>query len=149
MTDAPRADKVVLALRVLRAYARVHAVTARRELPEAAQRLARVRRRARRSHPPARLSRGVDRVLRLGSWQPRCLIAALVLYRLLHEQGAPADLVIGLPRTTADRKAHAWVELSGHDIGPPPGRGTHEELARFGRSAFVSRVAPPPAASRR
>ena len=58
-------------------------------------------------------------------------MSALVLYRLLREQGDEPELVIGLPQTAADKDAHAWVELGGVDVGPPPGRGTHEELARF------------------
>ena len=41
------------------------------------------------------------------------------------------QLVIGLPHTPADKDAHAWVELAGTDVGPPPGRASHEELARF------------------
>ena len=58
-------------------------------------------------------------------------MSSLVLYRLLREQGDDAELVIGLPQTPADKDAHAWVELAGRDVGPPPGRGPHEELARF------------------
>jgi Transglutaminase-like superfamily len=80
---------------------------------------------------PAQLSRAVDRSLRLGSRRPRCLVSALVLYRLLREQGDEAELVIGLPQNPADKDAHAWVELAGADVGPPPGKGRHEELARF------------------
>ena len=41
------------------------------------------------------------------------------------------ELVIGLPREPKDKDAHAWVELHGMDVGPPPGRGLHEELARY------------------
>lgn len=81
--------------------------------------------------PAARLSRAVDRSLRLGSHRPRCLVNALVLYRLLREQGDEAELVIGLPARPTDKDAHAWVELAGVDVGPPPGRSGHEELARF------------------
>jgi hypothetical protein len=54
------------------------------------------------------------------------------LFRLLREQGDPAELVIGLPDAAADHEAHAWVEVDGRDVGPPPGRGQHEPLARFG-----------------
>ena len=78
------------------------------------------------------LSRAVDRSLRIGGIRPRCLYNALVLYRLLREQGDRAVLVIGLPPTAANEEAHAWVELSGYDVGPPPGRNGHEPLARFG-----------------
>jgi Transglutaminase-like superfamily len=59
------------------------------------------------------------------------LINALVLYRLLREQGDPVELVIGLPEQAADERAHAWVELEGRDVGPPPGRAGHSEMARL------------------
>ena len=80
---------------------------------------------------PARLRRAVERPLRIGSWRPRCLLSALVLFRLLREQGQPVELVIGLPSDAVDEEAHAWVELDGVDLGPAPGRAGHEALARF------------------
>jgi hypothetical protein len=85
--------------------------------------------------PPAFLSRAVSRGLRIGRWQPRCLIRSLVLYRLLREQGDAAELVIGLPDRSASAEAHAWVEIDGLDHGPAPGRGPHRELTRYPRSA--------------
>jgi hypothetical protein len=54
-----------------------------------------------------------------------------VLYRLLRSRGEPAELVIGLPREPKDKDAHAWVELDGRDVGPPPGKAGHEQLARY------------------
>ena len=36
-----------------------------------------------------------------------------------------------LPGEARDQTAHAWVELNGRDVGPPPGRNGHAELARF------------------
>jgi len=81
--------------------------------------------------PPRVLSGAVDRSLRLGPFRTRCLFGALVLFRLLREQGDPVELVIGLPADARDHAAHAWVELGGIDLGPPPGRGNHSELARF------------------
>ncbi len=78
------------------------------------------------------LSRAVDRSLHFGRIRPRCLTSSLVLYTLLHEQGDSAELVIGLPPDAKDHAAHAWVEIDGVDVGPPPGRGRHVELARFG-----------------
>jgi hypothetical protein len=86
-----------------------------------------------RTLPPNLLSRAVSRGLRVGRWQPRCLIRSLVLYRLLRAQGAPADLVIGLAEQPHSPDAHAWVELDGRDVGPLPGRGRHIELARYPR----------------
>jgi hypothetical protein len=80
---------------------------------------------------PDRLSRAVDRALAFRGRRPTCLVSALVLYRLLRRQGDPAQLVIGLPGSPTDHAAHAWVELRGRDVGPPPGRNGHVELARF------------------
>jgi hypothetical protein len=126
----PLAAKARLALRIWALYPRVLVGLRRERLPAFVERLgATGRRRAPLS--PDRLSRAVDRSLRLGARRPRCLVNALVLYRLLREQGDEAELVIGLPRTPADKDAHAWVELGGADVGPPPGRASHEELARF------------------
>jgi hypothetical protein len=77
------------------------------------------------------LSRAVDKSLRFGSHRPTCLVNALVLFRLLREQGEAAELVIGLPSNATNETAHAWVEINGADMGPPPGRGNHSALARF------------------
>jgi hypothetical protein len=80
---------------------------------------------------PALLSRAVARGLRIGPWQPRCLVRSLVLYDLLRSQGEAAQLVIGLPEPTTSWDAHAWVELDGQDVGPAPGAGGHRELLRY------------------
>lgn len=80
---------------------------------------------------PRRLGRIVVRVLRVGPWRPRCLFTAVVLYRLLREQGDTAEFVVGLPLEPHDKDAHAWVEVDGDDVGPPPGRMGLEQLARF------------------
>ena len=132
MSEAPlpfRA-KASLALRIWTLYPRVLAGLRREQLPAFVARFGRPERRGA-AYSAARLSRAVDRSLRVGRRKPRCLVSALVLYRLLREQGDDAELVIGLPQVPADKDAHAWVELGGTDVGPPPGRGTHEELARF------------------
>jgi hypothetical protein len=81
--------------------------------------------------PPALLSRAVSRGLRLGPWQPRCLIRALVLYRLLRAEGEEPVLVIGLDAVKPTTEAHAWVELDGRDIGPAPGAFGHRALVRY------------------
>jgi hypothetical protein len=132
VSEAPLslAGKTGLALRIWSLYPRVVVALRREQLPAYVARLGAARS-GRGALSPARLSRAVDRSLRLGSRQPRCLVSALVLYRLLREQGDDAELVIGLPETAADKDAHAWVELGGVDVGPPPGKGTHQELARF------------------
>lgn len=125
-------DKVLLATRVWVRFALVSLRVRRQPLPTLVARLSAVDGGPpRRHHEPATLARAVDRSLRIGSHRPRCLINALVLYRLLREQGDPVELVIGLPEQAADERAHAWVELEGRDVGPPPGRAGHREMARL------------------
>jgi hypothetical protein len=72
-----------------------------------------------------------------GPFRPRCLSLALVHYRLLTEQGLEPALVIGLPEGSASKDAHAWVEVSGIDVGPPPGGGGRTPLARYTREGPV------------
>jgi hypothetical protein len=123
--------KATLALRILHSYLRIRPRVHREPLPPFIAMLGRPGRRTGRPLPPQRLSRAVYRTLRLGPRRPTCLVNALVLYRLLREQGDDAEVVIGLPAAAADKDAHAWVELQGVDIGPPPGRSGHAEMARF------------------
>ena len=97
----------------------------------------RLTRPARRVPPPGhvdarRMGRIVHEVLWVGPFRPRCLLTALVLFRLLSVQGDRPQLVIGLPSRSPTKDAHAWVEVEGVDAGPPPGRGTNEELVRYG-----------------
>ncbi len=80
---------------------------------------------------PARLSRIVDKGLSVFGLRPRCLILALVLFRVMRERGIPAEVVIGIPHQAEDHLAHAWVEVDNVDFGPPPGKGRHEELVRY------------------
>lgn len=123
--------KTGLALRIWVLLARVVVGLRREPLPTLAARLGSSPRVRGDRLAPDRLSRAVDRSLRVGEHRPRCLVNALVLYRLLREQGDDAELVVGLPARPVDKDAHAWVELGGVDVGPPPGRSGHEELARF------------------
>jgi len=81
---------------------------------------------------PRRLGKLVHRFLNQGPFRPRCLTMSLVLFRLLVRQGTTAQLVVGLPPEPTDTDAHAWVEVDGRDVGPPPGRMGHEEMARYG-----------------
>jgi len=81
---------------------------------------------------PRRLGRIVERVLRVGGHGPRCIVLSLVFLRMLRRQRTPAEIVIGLPPNPASHEAHAWVEVGGEDVGPPPGRLGQEVLARYG-----------------
>ena len=124
-------EKAILAVRIWAAYLLIRRNVRRVELPLLIERLSRISRPARSRHPARRLSRAVDRSLRIGSRRPTCLVKSLVLFRLLREQGDPAELVIGLPESPTSKDAHAWVELDGREVGPPPGRAGHSQLARF------------------
>jgi hypothetical protein len=128
------ASKAAIVVRTWIAFLVVYVGVKRHPLPELLGRLGTTERG--RFHSPRidarRLGRIVGRVLRLPRYRPRCLYSALVLYRLLRRQGDAPQLVIGLPHRPLDKDAHAWVELDGVDVGPPPGRGPHEELARYG-----------------
>jgi hypothetical protein len=81
---------------------------------------------------PVRLGKLVAKVLDRGPVRPRCLTLSLVFFRMLVRQGAKPQLVIGLPPSPSSHEAHAWVELSGVVVGPPPGRLGHEEMVRYG-----------------
>lgn len=125
----PLAAKVRIAGRIGRTLLLIALRDPAEPLPRFVARLGRVEGRC--GHvPPPRLRSAVLRALRLGPWRPTCLVHALVLFRLLREQGDAAELVIGLPEGARDRRAHAWVELGGQDLGPIPGAG-HRALARF------------------
>jgi hypothetical protein len=122
--------KAGLAVRVWRSFVLVRIRAGRKPLPLFAHELGRTTVRTHR-YAPSLLSRAVHRSLHLGPYRPRCLFNALVLYRLLREQGDDAELVIGLPPEAPDQTAHAWVELDGRDVGPPPGKVGHTAIARF------------------
>jgi Transglutaminase-like superfamily len=124
--------KVRTAARVWYWFAVIALGVRRHPLPHLVERLRQPSQASAARIEPIRLGRIVQRALRLGRFQPRCIFTALVLYRLLHEQGDRAELVIGLPRERRTKDAHAWIELAGADIGPPPGRGDHQELVRYG-----------------
>ncbi len=86
--------------------------------------------------PIGLLSRAVSRGLRIGAWQPRCLVRSLVLYRLLRAQGDAAELIIGLQDRPTSSDAHAWVEFGGWDVGPVPGGAGYQELTRYPRGRW-------------
>lgn len=135
-------SKLKLASRIWLLYAVVVFGLWRWQLPELVKRLARRRDRARNdSLEPRRLGRIVARVLRVGQFRARCLLSSLVLLRLLQERGLSAELVIGLPGKPKGHEAHAWVEVDGEVVGPPPGRLGHGELARYGGRRKANRRA--------
>lgn len=77
---------------------------------------------------PYGLGRVVARVL---GERRRCVVQSLVLHRLLVAQGDRPELIVGIPGAAENHNAHAWVELDGVEVGPPPGSSGHLEMARF------------------
>lgn len=124
--------KVVLVGRIWWCFADSYLQVRHHPLPELMQRLQQETSRGRQALDAKRLGRIVQRALGVGPWQARCLWTSLVLYKLLRAQGDDPQLVIGLPREPKDKDAHAWVEIDGRDVGPPPGASNHEELTRYG-----------------
>jgi transglutaminase-like putative cysteine protease len=128
----PLPTKLVLVGRIWATFLAIRRAVATEPLPDLAKRLAeRPRRDDAAALGPRRLGQIIARVLRIGPWRARCLFLALVHYQFLRERGEPAELVIGMPEHPKDEDAHAWVELRGVDVGPPPGSTGHEPLARF------------------
>ncbi|MGH8925085.1 MAG: lasso peptide biosynthesis B2 protein [Acidimicrobiia bacterium] len=122
---------LALASRIWLIYLRVVTLLRRQPLHDVIRALSHAPSRAEGPEVALHYSRAIHRILRLGDRRPRCLPSALVLFRLLRAENLPAELVIGLPSTPTGPIAHAWVELDGRDIGPPPGRHHHEEFARY------------------
>lgn len=123
--------KVRLVMRVWVSFLVVLVGRRRHPLPELVRRLGARRRPLPYRLRPVRVGRIVVRSLAVGPFRPTCLTNALVHFRVLRLQGDPAELVIGLPEGASKEDAHAWIELSGRDVGPPPGRGDHQELVRY------------------
>lgn len=131
------ATKLWLAARIVFWYAVIRLGLRRWRLPELVERLSAAGGGMRSRLEPKRLGRIVSRVLHCGPLRARCLFSSLVLFRLLREEGLEAELVIGLPPQARSHEAHAWVEVRGIVVGPPPGRLGHSELARYGKSALT------------
>jgi len=125
------ARRMRTAVRVLATFVVVRTLMTRHALPDLVGALGRSARPRGGRHHPAGLGRTVAAVLRIGPLRARCLVTSLVLYRLLREEGYEPELVIGLPDEASSPMAHAWVEVAGQDVGPPPGRGDHRELMRL------------------
>ena len=126
---------------ILEVYATLLAVAwavRTRPLPDVVQKLSRQSGGSSDITDARRLGRIVGRLLKVGPWQPRCLYRALTLYRMVRRRGEAAELVIGLPDRPLDKDAHAWVEIDGRDVGPPPGRTHHEAIVRYGSNGAVS-----------
>jgi len=123
--------RIRLLVRIWLTWVEVAVLLRRHPLPEVVSALNRGRPGPDMPREPLEMGRFIWRRLRLGPWRPRCLPRALVLLRLL-DRSLSAQLVIGLPRHKSGKDAHAWVEVDGNDVGPPPGGRGHEELVRYG-----------------
>jgi transglutaminase superfamily protein len=125
-------EKIRLAVRIWFWHLVIRVGLRRYSLPGLVTRLGRTRKSRSYGLDHRRMGRAVQKALRIGPLEARCLVTALVLYRLVREEEEPAQLVIGLPHEPTSKDAHAWVEIDGIDVGPPPGGAGHRVLARFG-----------------
>ena len=127
----PLPSKAALLIRIWYWYARIRHALREGNLVEVVNKLGDVDGRHRYGIAPARLGRIVDRALPLSLTGATCLAKSLVLFRLLHWSGFEPELVVGLPATPANHEAHAWDEIEGVDVGPPPGGAGFTVLARY------------------
>ncbi len=126
-----RTDRLWLATRIALLYAQARWLMATTTLPAAVVALGHPARSTSTDLTTEQLARGVDKVLRIGRRRLRCLPRALVLYSLLVEIGHDPKLVVGVLEPSPSPIAHAWVEIDGLDVGPPPGRGAHTAMATY------------------
>ncbi len=128
----PLYRKIRLAWRVWTLFFAIRfALLRRRPLPRLVEDLRRTGSTSPYSISPVRLGRMIHKTLSVGRYRPRCLVTSLIFLRMLSEQRDPAVLVIGLPREALNHEAHAWIEVNGTLVGPPPGRAGHTELVRY------------------
>lgn len=120
--------KTVLAARIVILGAIAERKLDRRPLPELVASWATPSGRPQGRISPYGLGRVVARVL---GDRRRCVVQSLVLHRLLVAQGDRPELIVGIPGAAENHNAHAWVELDGVEVGPPPGSSGHLEMARF------------------
>ena len=123
--------KLLVALRLWVWLLEVRLSLQRQPLPDVVRRLERAPRFPVRPLDPLRLSKISYRTLRVGQQRPTCLLRSLVHFRYLRAQGDLAELVIGLPEEPTRKEAHAWIEIDGVDVGPPPGRAGHIAWVRY------------------
>lgn len=124
--------KTALAGRVVYWFLVVRQRVYRAPLTETVDYLANIRLRAFMPHPPRRLGRAVDALLRFGGRRPSSLVRALVLFRLLRAQRLPAQLVVEGSHMARRTGGCAWVEVAGVDLGPSPGGRHRSPGFRYG-----------------
>jgi hypothetical protein len=125
-------NRAALAARIWYWYFRIRLRLRKRDLVHVVESLGRPGRAAPCPIEPRRLGRIVDRSLPFRLSRATCLARSLILYRLLRGQGLEPQLVIGLRHRSTTHEAHAWIEVDGKDVGPPPGGRHFVPLARYG-----------------
>jgi hypothetical protein len=128
----PTRSKIAIVARSWWYFVSIRVELLRRPLPDVVRGLEVSEAARRRPVRAVRLGRMVHRSLTIGPLRTRCLYTSLVVYRMLHDQGDDPTLVLGLPERPEDKDAHAWIEVAGADVGPPPGGAGYVELARYG-----------------
>jgi len=78
--------------------------------------------------PPERVTHLLGLAWRLSPVRATCLKDALVLARLLRDEGVAATVRFGVARRDASLDAHAWVEHPGQAPGEPCHAGAYTPL---------------------
>ncbi len=123
--------KAALILRIWYWYVRVRLRTRRGNLADVVDWLGRGDHAGGHGASPWCLGRIVGLALPFRFSRATCLAQSLVLFRLLHRNGVNVELVVGLPKEPTSHDAHAWTEVDGTDVGPPPGGAGCIALARY------------------
>lgn len=110
-------SRLSLAAEILAAYTAARSELRRGELRQAVEALRRTNGVVAPQVAPRRLAQAVTRTLRLVPFDTRCLMASLVVTRLLARRGVPTVFVLGVS-PGPDFAAHAWVECDGRPILP-------------------------------
>lgn len=84
-----------------------------------------------------RVSAMVDAVARHLPLRALCLEQAIAIRAMLARRGVPVVVTLGVARTaggrrSADRAAHAWVDVAGQTVAGEVGRDAYIPVARFG-----------------
>jgi hypothetical protein len=102
---------------ILCAYGAARLELRRGEIGQAVDAMRRTDRLVRSEVDPRRLAQAVTRTLRVFPFDTRCLMASLVVTKLLARRGVPTVFVLAVS-PGPNFAAHAWVECDGRPVLP-------------------------------
>jgi hypothetical protein len=109
--------RLSLAAEILTAYAQVRKELRRGDLRQTVEALRRTDTIVTPEVGPRRLAQAATRTVRLLPFDSRCLMASLVVTKLLARRGVPAVFILGVSPGPGFA-AHAWVECEGRPVLP-------------------------------